>query len=811
MRTNKIISILLAAVFTCAAAVPAANAADWVTVSSWAYNDVSNFTNAGLLPESMEAVEDYTQSITRLQFAEMVFSVLKAGKCVTEHTYENIDLADTDSPAAKVMCGNDIMKGEVYVADAEDSGAFAYGRNAYSFYPDRLLTREEMAAVICRAIEKYNLLSLAAVEQTEISDIAEVSDWAADHVKTLVNAKILFGTGDGCFRPKDNLSIEQAVSLLYRIYSSLPIISSADGAGLLTDTEQTVQTYSNGVTETREGNTLFLKRASIELMSFETDIYSNIYCVDRNKMTYAAAQTVKGATEVYNADTGALLFKIPYPTYSMDENEIIVKSDISGPFTFGLYDYSGNELIEPKYCLSEIEEICANGMRLPADERKEASGWIYYPNKDDENKLYRIDSNGENDQKVLDKSCTRLSYAGGWLIYRHSTGKFTYSSPIYCMKPENGKEYVLFETGGDYPNAKWTSVYPMEQIGYDLAYDGNFTSRKVTSGISFNTLCFEGRYLYCTVLGENNTERLYSVDLSGDEPIVKEVSGGSDRADNIQFRDGTVYFIGLSSEGEMRLCSYDGSELKMLSGDRQVIDYGFGKDGKLRFMERDTRTVYFAGADSDEIAVDEKTMTERKKGEDLYRNTNDAIEIERWEWFSDDKYDIYREFRQTEVDDDFEYSHLLMQMDADGNKKAICDLRAPMLRLKNTLYFKAAGGAKNGISKIEAYDLDTGEWSRVLDDILAFEGPICTAGDGWFTYFDSDTNIRRCNVDTGRISEVYPSGGLHRCGKLQQMFRTDKGIYKTDTDGNYLFITDAAGAESILYVENGTGRQINIG
>ena len=39
----------------------------------------------------------------------------------------------------------------------------------------------------------------------------------------------------------------------------------------------------------KAGNMLYLKRGDDALMSFETDIYSNIYCADIGGRTYAAA------------------------------------------------------------------------------------------------------------------------------------------------------------------------------------------------------------------------------------------------------------------------------------------------------------------------------------------------------------------------------------------------------------------------------------------------------------------------------------------------------------------------------------------
>ena len=75
---------IITALFTAAILVASvsANAAPWITVSTWAYNSVSNFKNAGLLPDSFDNVDDYTQSITRVQLAELLRSALVKAGCM---------------------------------------------------------------------------------------------------------------------------------------------------------------------------------------------------------------------------------------------------------------------------------------------------------------------------------------------------------------------------------------------------------------------------------------------------------------------------------------------------------------------------------------------------------------------------------------------------------------------------------------------------------------------------------------------------------------------------------------------------------
>ncbi|MGN0108104.1 MAG: S-layer homology domain-containing protein, partial [Hominilimicola sp.] len=269
---KRIISIALTAVLMCTSLVLPATAATWVTVSSWAYNDVSNFKKEGLLPESFEDISDYTQDITRMQFAELIYSVLIKTKLTTGYA-DYIYFDDTDSKAANTLRAMTIVEGEMLLAIEKESGAAI--RN--NFYGERLITREEMASMLYRtANEVCNLYFDDS--SSDIADWDDISDWARESVSKMLSSGMLSGMEDGRFAPKSNLTIEQAITAVYRLYNNIPINPGADGANIKSNEEITVQSYSNGITETKKGNVLYLRNNSGVLMEFETDIYSNIYC-----------------------------------------------------------------------------------------------------------------------------------------------------------------------------------------------------------------------------------------------------------------------------------------------------------------------------------------------------------------------------------------------------------------------------------------------------------------------------------------------------------------------------------------------------
>ena len=92
--------------------MPSALAETWITVSSWAYNDVSNFKKAGMLPESFDDISDFTQPVTRLQTAQILYSALKHVADDRFTTLYSSNVSDTDDESALQLASRRIMTAE---------------------------------------------------------------------------------------------------------------------------------------------------------------------------------------------------------------------------------------------------------------------------------------------------------------------------------------------------------------------------------------------------------------------------------------------------------------------------------------------------------------------------------------------------------------------------------------------------------------------------------------------------------------------------------------------------------------------------
>ncbi|MFR7485364.1 MAG: S-layer homology domain-containing protein [Acutalibacter sp.] len=99
--------------------------------------------------------------------------------------------------------------------------AYMSGEEGARFYPDRAMTRAEMAQVL------YNLLaSYPPVTGGSFSDVSD-SAWYATAVNTLVELDVLSGYEDGTFRPNNAVTRAEFVTAVCKCFDSL----STGGAG----------------------------------------------------------------------------------------------------------------------------------------------------------------------------------------------------------------------------------------------------------------------------------------------------------------------------------------------------------------------------------------------------------------------------------------------------------------------------------------------------------------------------------------------------------------------------------------------------
>lgn len=85
------------------------------------------------------------------------------------------------------------------------------GDTTGNFNPNKTITREEFAAIICRMLdEEENAL---AIKKSAFSDVASTR-WSSGYIARAAELGIVNGYGNGVFKPKDSVTVAQAAKML---------------------------------------------------------------------------------------------------------------------------------------------------------------------------------------------------------------------------------------------------------------------------------------------------------------------------------------------------------------------------------------------------------------------------------------------------------------------------------------------------------------------------------------------------------------------------------------------------------------------
>ena len=237
MKMKKILSLLLALCFLLGllpGLVPGASAAGERTVSPWAAEEITRAEGYGLLDVGNlradyenwngEYVTDWTQPITRAMFVRFALSYAAAMNHSDRLSFQN---------AVNRLISQRTEDGYFLVYpfsdDHSEEAAAAYalgiiqGRGGGVFDPDALITRQEAAAMLCRAYKACGGEATELGAAAPFADEEDISPWAAEAVHALRSRDVLRGLGDGTFEPQGNFTIQQCAVCFLRLYECMPV------------------------------------------------------------------------------------------------------------------------------------------------------------------------------------------------------------------------------------------------------------------------------------------------------------------------------------------------------------------------------------------------------------------------------------------------------------------------------------------------------------------------------------------------------------------------------------------------------------
>ena len=173
----------------------------------WAQPAINYLVSAGIINGRSNTIFDPNASVTRAEFAKMV--------CATFGISATPNAAQTFVDVSP----SDWFYGYVQAAAAN---GIVNGVSETAFDPNATITREQMAAMLYRAIEATgNLAKLPAGTATVFADEAQIADYAKIYVSALNAAGVINGTSATTFEPKATATRAQAAAIIYQFLKAV--------------------------------------------------------------------------------------------------------------------------------------------------------------------------------------------------------------------------------------------------------------------------------------------------------------------------------------------------------------------------------------------------------------------------------------------------------------------------------------------------------------------------------------------------------------------------------------------------------------
>ena len=163
----------------------------------WAQHEIMNYVEKGFL----KGYDDHTfkpdEFIKRSEFVTVI------NKVFGFHEKEGIGFKD-------------VSEESWYYDEISQAKYIGYvnGDNQGYFHPDRYTTRQEAAAIIARI---HDLGEDTTEDELNFSDKSNISDWAVNNVKAVVQKGYIKGYSDNTFKSQNNITRSEAVVLISRV------------------------------------------------------------------------------------------------------------------------------------------------------------------------------------------------------------------------------------------------------------------------------------------------------------------------------------------------------------------------------------------------------------------------------------------------------------------------------------------------------------------------------------------------------------------------------------------------------------------
>lgn len=181
--------------------IPEVKEPKWSNASEWAKPELEKADENKLIPDMLNG-KDFTSNITRREFAATCVKLYEkvSGKKGTQASNNPF----TDTNDAEVLKAYNL--------------GITNGTSETTFSPDALITREQMATMMTRALNKSGVNTTIDVNavSNKFADHNEISTWALDGVYFMSARGVIKGVGENRFNVKGNATREQALAISSR-------------------------------------------------------------------------------------------------------------------------------------------------------------------------------------------------------------------------------------------------------------------------------------------------------------------------------------------------------------------------------------------------------------------------------------------------------------------------------------------------------------------------------------------------------------------------------------------------------------------
>lgn len=168
---------------------------------SWAHEEISKLTDRNIISGRGEGIFDPDSSVTREEVVKMLVLVCNFATDQVDNGYNDCYLGDWYYP---------------YITAAKDNGIIT-GKTRYEFGRGDHVTRQELAAMLFRAMQKKGII--ISEESETFTDEEQIADYAKQAVSALAAQKIILGFEDNHFAPNQVTTRVQAAVVLGRLIS----------------------------------------------------------------------------------------------------------------------------------------------------------------------------------------------------------------------------------------------------------------------------------------------------------------------------------------------------------------------------------------------------------------------------------------------------------------------------------------------------------------------------------------------------------------------------------------------------------------